>query len=723
MIGRNSSPAAELFQQNILAHSDGAVPAGRRVYHSVLQDSPNVKPVEIGDGAVVEHSIIAAGSSIGAGSVVSQVWAGGSAIDVPAETLLFQTPVRDADEKLLLVQVVCGVGDDFKGSYDAGKCVYLNRPIDEWLTRWGVKPSELWPDDSAQTLWNARLFMGSADRNGAANALALAGCAATEKPPSQALPRRTEGGKNTNAATSKTSAALIKTWRKSPRYSMAMILGQADPHALIAHREVVSAALQGAQLIDSIRAGKDLPIDAIVGRYMTTQAYAEAERVLESAESDTASDCRAALRQARASWGAAQLLQRPDHPAAAVARAHAEQHMRAAFAMVAQASEIGYRDASVAPRDAVQLKPGVEIIAAAPVRLDLAGGWSDTPPFCFDRGGHVVNIAINLEGKPPVRAIVRTTAEPKLVFESHDLGRKIELTELGEQPDVRDPFALHHAALSMVGLTPPGSGDLRKHLRALGAGLHIATESRVPKGSGLGTSSILAAALIAALHRLRGKNASPTEIIEQTLIVEQRLSTGGGWQDQIGGAIGGIKSALSAPGLPQRPTVEKLKLSDELLAEFQDRLVVYYSGQQRLARDILRRVMGRWLAREPAIQSLTRDLAEGAAGLRSALLKGRWNQAATHIARYWQIKKELYPGSTTPAIDLLFLETRDDYLAAGLAGAGGGGFAYFLCRNARQATGLRERLAEYSARPGITGSVYETLINQRGLLVKAGAAR
>ena len=133
--------------------------------------------------------------------------------------------------------------------------------------------------------------------------------------------------------------------------------------------------------------------------------------------------------------------------------------------------------------------------------------------------------------------------------------------------------------------------------------------------------------------------------------------------------------------------------------------------------------MGRWLAREPAMQSLTRDLAEGAAGLRNALLKGRWNDAATHIARYWQIKKELYPGSTTPAIDLLFLETRDDYLAAGLAGAGGGGFAYFLCKHGRQADRLRDRLSEYSTRPGVTGSVYETRINHRGLLVKTTAAR
>ncbi|RJV01126.1 MAG: hypothetical protein DWC06_04155 [Candidatus Poseidoniales archaeon] len=33
--------------------------------------------------------------------------------------------------------------------------------------------------------------------------------------------------------------------------------------------------------------------------------------------------------------------------------------------------------------------------AKAPVRIDLAGGWSDAPPFCEQVGGDVVNIAIN----------------------------------------------------------------------------------------------------------------------------------------------------------------------------------------------------------------------------------------------------------------------------------------------------------------------------------------
>ena len=700
MIGRSSSPAAELFQRNVLAHSGWAIAQGRRVYHSVLRAGEDGKGGTLGDGSVVEHSILCAGSRLGAGSVVSQVLATDQSIDVPDETLLFQVPVRTGDGGLAYVQVVCGVDDDFKGSFAAGKCVYLNRPIEQWLKRMRVKASDVWPGipEQSRTLWTARIFPATPSRDMAHLALTLAG--------------------------PKSSAASVTFWRRSPRYSMAMVLEQADPAALIAHREVVSAALQGEQLISSIRRGEDQPLDTCIGRYITEDAYSEAERLLSATGVPEADgDATAALAQARALWSAAQLLQRPDHPAPASARSRIEPYMQKAFAKVAEASEIGHRRIEVAGNVKFRLSPGVEVVAAAPVRLDLAGGWTDTPPYCFERGGHVVNVAINLDQRPPVRAIVRTIDEPRLILESHDLGRRIEIARAPDSIEVADPFALHHVALSLTGLMPNKSTELKRHLRSIGAGMHITTESRVPKGSGLGTSSILAAALLAALHRLRGRTPSTTALIEQTLLLEQRLSTGGGWQDQVGGIVGGVKSTLTAPGVPQRPNIERLDLTDGQYEALEQRLVVYYSGQQRLARDILRRVMGRWLAREPAMQSLTESLKQTAAGLRTALVKSRWQDAAENVSRYWQIKKELYPGSTTPSTDLLLLEMRDDYLAAGLAGAGGGGFAYFLCRDANQAARLRDRLAEHSTLPGFPGSVYTTQINRDGLLVKSSRAR
>jgi fucokinase len=734
MVGQNPSPAAELFQQNVLARSDWHLDGGRRVYHSVLLSDYDRLGV-LGEGSVIEHSLVRAPSTIGNGSVVSQVVAVACPIELGDDLLLFQVPIRDKSKATAFVHVLCGVEDDFKGKFAQGKCVYLNQPIERWLERHKVKPDEIWRRVPAnqRTLWNAKLFIATPQRD-AANAAV----------------RYINGG---------ASKKVVNSWRNSPRYSMAEILDRADPVALIEHREVISAYLQVNELLESIRRREDKPLASFVRHFSTAAAYDAGEMLLDDWARPSTDDTNVAIQQARAFWCIAQLLQRPDHPASADGRFRIDDYMDRAFAKVAEASEIGHGSIRVVDSNGHKLKPGIEIVATSPVRLDLAGGWSDTPPYCFEMGGHVVNVAINLDNRPPVRAIVRTIAEPKLIIESHDLGRTIDLTETKdpESIDIRDPFALTKVALGITGYFPnprsrepsgsaaggsrakekfpsqerPGgraarlsaaqSPSLVQHLKSLGVGLHITTECRVPKGSGLGTSSILAATLLAALHKARGRAASLVDLVEQTLLLEQRLSAGGGWQDQIGGIFGGVKSIVTAAGVPQRPVVESLSLSDAQYERLQDCLVVYFSGQQRLARDILRRVMGRWLAREPAMVLLEQELKDGAETLRKALLKGQWPIVAQEISRYWRIKKDLYPGSTTPGIDVLLMELKEHYIAASLAGAGGGGFGYFLCKSARQAAQLRERLAELSSRPGSLGTVYPTQINRTGLVVAANA--
>jgi fucokinase len=691
MVGRNPSPAAELFQQNVLTSSQWQLAAGRRVYHSSLLASGGDSG-EVGERSVIEHSILGGGCRIGRGCVVSQVVAVKQALRLGDNLLFFQAPVR-AKDQTLYVQVLCGAEDDFKGSFVDGACRYLNQPIDRWLKRHRISPEVIWkgvPADK-RTLWTAMLFPATVQRDAA-------------------------GSLTWITAQRPATAASLRKWQTGPRYSMAMILESADPAGLIEHREIVAAHLQATEVIDSIRRRESRPLEDIIGHHSSSAAYDAAIGILRNFAAEQPVSPAMALDQARAQWTIAQLLGRGDHPQGSSARALVDAQQRAAFARVASASELGDRPLLGRAEPAIiALKPGVLIEAAAPIRIDLTGGWSDTPPYCFEEGGHVVNVALDLDGRAPVRATVRTLREPVMVLESADLGRRIEIPQgefASQKPDVHDPFALHRIALEMVGLTA-----------ARGAGVHLLTECRVPKGSGLGTSSILSATLLAALHKLRGQQPTNDELIQQTLLLEQRLSTGGGWQDQVGGIIGGVKSTVTAPGIPQQPVVEQLALSDSTYQALDERLVVYYSGQQRLARDILRRVEGRWLAREPAAVLLKAELKESAAALRDALLKGQWKLVAREIARYWRIKKDLFPGSTTPATDVLLLELREHYLAAGLAGAGGGGFAYFFCQDARQAQTLRELLAERSSRPGFPGNVYQTQINRTGLTVTRRQAR
>lgn len=59
--------------------------------------------------------------------------------------------------------------------------------------------------------------------------------------------------------------------------------------------------------------------------------------------------------------------------------------------------------------------------ARSPVRIDIAGGWTDTPPTCLMEGGNVINLAIELNSQPPLQAYVKRCTEKKDNIEKHRL--------------------------------------------------------------------------------------------------------------------------------------------------------------------------------------------------------------------------------------------------------------------------------------------------------------
>ncbi|KAJ1493776.1 hypothetical protein T484DRAFT_1767384, partial [Baffinella frigidus] len=84
--------------------------------------------------------------------------------------------------------------------------------------------------------------------------------------------------------------------------------------------------------------------------------------------------------------------------------------------------------------------------------------------------------------------------------------------------------------------------------------------SNLPKGSGLGTSSILSAAVLAAATRAAALTYSAEALVHGVLSVEQSMAVGGGWQDQTGGLFpadqaGGLFPAFKAISSPKGPLV------------------------------------------------------------------------------------------------------------------------------------------------------------------------
>ncbi len=340
------------------------------------------------------------------------------------------------------------------------------------------------------------------------------------------------------------------------------------------------------------------------------------------------------------------------------------------------------------------VKDFVEV--SLPLRVNWGGGWSDTPPYCNENGGTVLNAAILLNGERPVKVSLRRLEEKKIVFESRDMdmyGEFDRIEPLQSVGDPYDPYVLQKAALLSCGVIPAKGGNLQEILARLGGGIWMDTEvTGVPKGSGLGTSSILAAACVKAIFDFLAISRTEDDLYSTVLCMEQIMSTGGGWQDQAGGVTDGVKYITSKPGLNQKLTVRHLKLSDETLEELNKRFCLIYTGQRRLARNLLRDVVGRYIGNEPDTVNALNEIQRVAALMRFELERGHVDDFAELLNRHWMLSKQIDAGSTNTLIDQIF-DTSEDLLDGKMVcGAGGGGFLQVVLKKNVTKEQLQTRL-------------------------------
>jgi Predicted kinase related to galactokinase and mevalonate kinase len=316
----------------------------------------------------------------------------------------------------------------------------------------------------------------------------------------------------------------------------------------------------------------------------------------------------------------------------------------------------------------------------APVRIDLAGGWSDTPPICNAEGGTVLNVAVTLDGKRPIEVVVRSRRDKLVRVVSKDLGKRRvfkSAEEIADHADPHDWCALVKSALTVTGFVFGSRG------------LDIVISADLPKGSGMGTSSILGAATIAALLG----RTDAAEIGELTLRLEQEMRTGGGWQDQFGGLIGGFKLLKTHPGTRQKVDITKITPSSSMHRALRERGLLYFTGQKRMARNILRKVLA-FYAENPHnfARILVDALKDGAEKGAKALAAGDMRKFAEAVNGYWRDKKLLDAGSTNDRVEAIIERIRLWTDAVTLVGAGGGGFMFILAKRISDVPKIRAAL-------------------------------
>ena len=336
---------------------------------------------------------------------------------------------------------------------------------------------------------------------------------------------------------------------------------------------------------------------------------------------------------------------------------------------------------------------GAWATVCAPARVDLAGGWTDTPPICYDVGGRVVNLAILVNGCQPIGARSRRIAARLIRITARDGSEAVVLRRLADLADRSNPLArgaLVKAVLVTLGVVDPDSSqDLPSQLDAAGGGLEIELWSELPHGSGLGTSSILAAALVVSVGAAAlNVRFGATALAHAVLRVEQCLTTGGGWQDQLGGCVGGAKLCLCPASLPLEVSCEKLALSAEAVSALGAHLQLLYTGVTRLAKNLLQDVLRRWMLGRRASADTIAGLVNTSHDMARALAAADMRAAGGALAAYWEQKKSMCDAEP-PAVArvLRTLYGRRLIYGAALAGAGGGGFLVMVTvePHARQA--------------------------------------
>jgi galactokinase/mevalonate kinase-like predicted kinase len=619
-----------------------------------------------------------------------------------------------------------GVDDAFKESAEAG-AVFCGRPLLAWLADVGVEQDQVWNDavpSSDRTIWNARLFPAVSERGQYRRWLWMFD-------PDNA------------------SETQRQAWRSAPRYSLEQILALADHKGFYERRSQIHAELICGSLHKVFRPESGLSARELAWLMKTTgrpaawaaeilkqacrcgdQAQGTAALVFPRMIHTLGSALEACSADGAKLSGIDGMLDSSalgnlkslglERNGGARASQWSDRMREAAFEGLERAIVASGLGEETSPRSV--LRSDEIVWARAPARLDIGGGWTDTPPYSLEWGGCVTNAAIDLNGQPPIQAYVRVTDEPVIRIGSIDLGVRIEVSQFDDLMDYRQAtgsFALAKAAIVLSGLSPrggrAGKKSLKKTLEAFGGGIELTTLAAIPKGSGLGTSSIMGAVIVAALGRAMGRQLSHRELFHSVLRLEQALTTGGGWQDQIGGVVEGVKMIVTEPGMVPDAHIHYVP-SDILDPRTNGgRTLLYYTGITRLAKNILHQVVGRYLNRDREAMTTLRHIGSVARDVMDAFIRKDIDRFGRLMDVAWQLNKRLDPNSSNEEIEALFARVGPHIHGGKLLGAGGGGFMLMICKSPADAAAIRRTLEQDP--PNSRARFFDFGVSNEGLVV------
>ena len=629
------------------------------------------KDVEIGNGAYVENAYLAKG-------VVVEDMAVVSGLQVPENCILRKNAVYHG-LKLLSGRFavrVYGVDDNPKGTLEKDDR-FIHTTLQKFMESYGLKTEDIW-EDNDHSLWKANIYP---------ECDTIKECMEYAELLIQ-MTKVSRGFADESAAETAGETALcqelLTKWKQAKKTSLYSSFNQADGSAIIPWRENLEDQIRVSKFVQAMM--NNVPVQEALEVFGGNMRKTEQKLLLERIDRASFSE------KIRIYYGMAQAAKKMQGE---FEETDEENFMQACFgqiqteisALVDKKLENGRKH--IICKDEVNVK--------LPVRVNWGGGWTDTPPHCQEHGGVVLNAAISLKGNLPIQVSIRKLEDLVVELESQDIGAHGIFTQMDEVNDCGNPydkFALHKAALIACGVIRKNdTRNLQEVLQGLGGGIYLSTQViNVPKGSGLGTSSILAGACVKGLFEFFGEEVEDSILYDVVLSMEQLMSTGGGWQDQVGGLTPGIKMVSTAPGIDQIIKVEPVMLKEETLKELQERFALIYTGQRRLARNLLRDVVGGYIGnRKESLDALHR-MKRVAVLMQFELEQGNIDAFADLLNQHWELSIQLDKGSTNTCIQQIFMACEDLIDGKFISGAGGGGFLQVILKKGVTREDLRERL-------------------------------
>ena len=302
----------------------------------------------------------------------------------------------------------------------------------------------------------------------------------------------------------------------------------------------------------------------------------------------------------------------------------------------------------------------------APLRLGIAGGGSDVSPYCDLHGGYVLNATIDMHAYCTIEPL----GGDRIIFVAADLEARWE----GKAVSFLAPDSnldLHKAIYNRI---------VRQFNEGKALSIEVTTYSDAPVGSGLGSSSTIVVAMVAAYVEWLKLPLGDYEIARLAYEIERvDMGLSGGRQDTYAATFGGFN--FMEFYAEERVVVNPLRIKDWTINELESSLLLYYTDVSRASAVVIDEQIKNIEDRTAQALAATHRIKAGAVAMKEAMLKGDIQRMAVLLDEAWTAKKQVAKGITSETIDRAYeVALREGAYSGKVSGAGGGGFIMFMVR-------------------------------------------